>query len=193
MGDRSRGNSRDRMFVDSAETRTSRHSPNVRAGPPSRKHRGKGGATALEIPTAANPFTFCAKHEEHDRNFPFFISVGCPTLPASCAGGWASPQLRPAELRSFWQVRYYDFPVWSEKKNMEKVRYIHNNPVRRGLVSHPEEWKWSSFRQWATGVEGRVEVECSWTARRRERAGVMLTFVETHPPAKTAGRVGQPQ
>lgn len=64
-----------------------------------------------------------------------------------------SRKLRPSELLRFWQVRYYDFPVWSEAKRIEKLRYIHRNPVRRGLVERPEDWEWSSFLQWATGAE----------------------------------------
>jgi putative transposase len=40
-----------------------------------------------------------------------------------------SRQLRPADLARFWQVRYYDFPVWSEKKRVEKLRY---NPSQSG-------------------------------------------------------------
>jgi putative transposase len=82
-----------------------------------------------------------------------------------------SHKLKPHNAPRFWQVRYYSFPVWSEKKRIEKLRYIHRNPVRRGLVSKPEDWEWSSFRQWATGCEGRVEVECPSTALKRERMG----------------------
>ena len=104
-----------------------------------------------------------------------------------------SRKLRPSELLHFWQVRYYDFPVWSEKKRVEKLRYIHRNPVKRGLVARPEDWEWSSFRRWASGEEGRVEVECQWTARRRERIGVLPVLERTHPPAQNAGRVGQPR
>ncbi|HYW40909.1 MAG TPA: hypothetical protein VE957_22595 [Terriglobales bacterium] len=37
-----------------------------------------------------------------------------------------------------WQARYYDFNVWSEQKRVEKLRYIHRNPVKRGLVERPE-------------------------------------------------------
>jgi putative transposase len=33
-----------------------------------------------------------------------------------------------------WQKRFYDFNVWSERKRIEKLRYIHWNPVKRGLV-----------------------------------------------------------
>jgi putative transposase len=76
----------------------------------------------------------------------------------------------------FWQARYYDFNVWSERKFREKLRYLHRNPVKRGLVAKPEDWLWSSFRHYATGETGRVEIESQWTARRRERAGIFLTF-----------------
>jgi len=30
--------------------------------------------------------------------------------------------------------RYYDLNVRSERKRVEKLRYVHRNPVRRGLV-----------------------------------------------------------
>jgi putative transposase len=69
--------------------------------------------------------------------------------------------------RPFWLARYYDFNVHSEAKRTEKLRYIHRNPVTRGLVRRPEEWKWSSFRHYLTGVPGIVEIESPWTAGRR--------------------------
>ena len=103
-----------------------------------------------------------------------------------------SRKLRPPTLARFWQVRYYDFPVWSERKRIEKLRYIHRNPVARGLTVRPEDWEWSSFRQWATGCEGRVEVECQWTARRREQMGIFISAIRTHPSPTPGERVGQP-
>ncbi len=75
----------------------------------------------------------------------------------------------------FWQPRYYDFNVWTEKKHVEKLRYIHRNPVKRGLVASPEDWDWSSFRHYITGEYGGVEVESRWTAQQRERLGVYPT------------------
>ena len=72
--------------------------------------------------------------------------------------------------RPFWMHRYHDFNVYSEDKFREKIRYIHRNPVARGLVENPEDWKWSSFRHYATGIHGTVEVESSWVASARERA-----------------------
>src|SRR5579864_1911089 len=83
-------------------------------------------------------------------------------------------RLRRPGVRQFWQARYYDFPVWSAKKEKEKLGYIHRNPVSRGLVAKPEDWEWSSFRQWATGCDGRVEVESQWTASKRESTGAAL-------------------
>ncbi|HYG99705.1 MAG TPA: transposase [Terriglobales bacterium] len=75
----------------------------------------------------------------------------------------------------FWQRRYYDFNVWTEEKRLEKLKYIHRNPVTRGLVSRPEDWAWSSFRHWATGEESVVEIESQWTARKRDGMGLHLT------------------
>jgi putative transposase len=81
--------------------------------------------------------------------------------------------LRAAE--PFWQARYYDFNVWSERKFVEKLRYIRRNPVTRGLVERPEDWRWSSFRHYATGEASEVEIESQWTARAREQAGIFPT------------------
>ena len=74
----------------------------------------------------------------------------------------------------FWQARYYDFNVRTEKKRIEKLRYIHRNPVKRGLVEKAEDWPWSSFCHYITGEEGTVEIESPWTGRKRERAGITL-------------------
>jgi putative transposase len=70
----------------------------------------------------------------------------------------------------FWQKRYYDFNIRNHEQFVEKLRYIHRNPVQRGLCERAEEWEWSSFLQHATGCEGRAGIECEWAARKRERA-----------------------
>jgi putative transposase len=69
--------------------------------------------------------------------------------------------------RPFWQAHYYDFNISTHEKFVEKLRYIHGNPVHRGLVVKPEDWKWSSFRHYQTGMRGIVEIESEWTARER--------------------------
>ena len=59
---------------------------------------------------------------------------------------------------AFWQARYYDFNVYSGKKKKEKLRYMHRNPVTRGLVESPEQWRWSSYRYYSLGEEGPVKI-----------------------------------
>ena len=60
--------------------------------------------------------------------------------------------------RQFWQPRFYDFNVWTEKKRIEKLKYMHHNPVARGLVKKPEHWRWSSYADYALGRRGPVLV-----------------------------------
>ena len=69
----------------------------------------------------------------------------------------------------FWQRRYYGFNVRTEEKTAEKLRYIHRNPVIRGLVSNPEDWEWSSYRHYQTGQRSTIEIESHWTAFHREQ------------------------
>ncbi len=52
-------------------------------------------------------------------------------------------------LPQFWQRRFHDFNVWSQKKRIEKLDYMHHNPVKRGLVAHPKDWPWSSYAFYA--------------------------------------------
>ena len=73
-----------------------------------------------------------------------------------------------AEPTSFWQKRYYDRNVRDEHEFQVKLRYLHRNPVKRGLAKEPGEWKWSSFRHYASREMGVVEIESEWTARDRE-------------------------
>ena len=64
--------------------------------------------------------------------------------------GQTSRELR-GDREQLWMKRYYDFNVFTERKRVEKLRYMHRNPVVRGLVARPEDWVWSSFRHYATG------------------------------------------
>ena len=50
------------------------------------------------------------------------------------------------DAEHFRQKRYYDFNVCDHDQFIEKLRYIHRNPVKRGLCAAPEDWEWSSFR-----------------------------------------------
>jgi putative transposase len=72
--------------------------------------------------------------------------------------------VRRCRQRPFWQPRYYDFNVFTEDKRTEKLGYIHWNPLRRGLVDKPEDWRWSSCHYYQTGEQGRVKIDSSWRA-----------------------------
>jgi putative transposase len=79
------------------------------------------------------------------------LTCGTPSPGTSTSGTPMHPQ-------RFWQARFYDFNVWTERKRMEKLRYIHRNPVTRGLVASPEQWRWSSFRWYLCGEPGPVKI-----------------------------------
>ena len=71
----------------------------------------------------------------------------------------------------FWQTRYYDFNVFTAPKRIEKRKYIHRNPVHRGLVEKPEDWPWSSYRHYALGESGTVQIESPVAAWKRRQVG----------------------
>jgi putative transposase len=62
-------------------------------------------------------------------------------------------------LPRFWHRRFYDFNVWSLKKRVEKLHYMHMNPLKRKLVDHPKDWPWSSFSFYANPKHGLIRVD----------------------------------
>ncbi len=67
--------------------------------------------------------------------------------------------LRGARGAGHWQLRFYDFNVYSHKKKKEKLEYMHANPVVRGLVRHPKDWPWSSFSFYAKNEAGLAGID----------------------------------
>jgi len=57
----------------------------------------------------------------------------------------------------------------AEKKRVEKLRYMHRNPVVRGLVMEPEQWICSSYRHYSMGERGPVLVNQAHKADMRVR------------------------
>jgi putative transposase len=68
------------------------------------------------------------------------------------------PPLFDHAPRHIWQARFYDFNVWTDRKRVEKLEYMHRNPVKRGLVEAPEMWRWSSYRSYAFRENGPVDL-----------------------------------
>jgi REP-associated tyrosine transposase len=59
-----------------------------------------------------------------------------------------------------WQRRFYPFGVYTERKRLEKLAYMHNNPVKRKLVNSADEWPWSSFRFYQFGDATVLAMDC---------------------------------
>jgi putative transposase len=65
----------------------------------------------------------------------------------------------PDSLPRFWQRRFYDFNVWSLKKRVEKLHYLHMNPRKRGLVAHPKDWPWRSFSFYSKSKQALIRID----------------------------------
>src|SRR5438552_3330643 len=52
-----------------------------------------------------------------------------------------------------WERNGLSVDLWSEKVLIQKLRYIHENPVRAGLCKYPEEYKYSSALLYKTGID----------------------------------------
>jgi hypothetical protein len=94
----------------------------------------------LQLLSAAAP----AGHAAPSRSFSHCTGAGAQAVPFR--GGRVGDHA------------FYDFNVWTEHKRIEKLRYMHRNPVKRGLVVSPELWRWSSFRAYFLREAGPVKV-----------------------------------
>jgi REP-associated tyrosine transposase len=63
------------------------------------------------------------------------------------------------DLPRFWEPRFYDFNVYTRDKLTEKLKYMHANPVNRGLVEHPAAWIGSSYLFYETGEQGMILID----------------------------------
>src|SRR3989442_26035 len=129
--------------------------------PPFENREGRGSPLLAGAP---------ARHEERSNCW-----TGIPrnaTLHNRAAQGLDVRHLPSPSPCGRGEVFSLDIPFYRTR-----LRYIHRNPVKRGLVEEPQDWPWSSFRHYLSGAEGVVEIESQWTARKRERMGVMPQIV----------------
>ena len=77
-------------------------------------------------------------------------------------------QLRALKLRhktkseyQVWHQGSKPKQIGSDEVMLQKLEYIHNNPVKRGYVDDPVHWRYSSARNNA-GVAGLMEVVTDW-------------------------------
>jgi len=69
----------------------------------------------------------------------------------------AKNPLRYESVHQLWQEGYHPKQIIGDKMMIQKIDYIHNNPVNRGFVDHPEDWKYSSVRNYL-GLKGLIPV-----------------------------------
>jgi REP-associated tyrosine transposase len=86
------------------------------------------------------------------------VATVLQVLKQRVSRGGKLPNREAGPHPAFWQRRYHDFNVFGERKHVEKLRYLHRNPVKRGLVESPEMWRWSSFRGYLLGEQGAVRL-----------------------------------
>ncbi len=97
--------------------------------------------------------------EPDERSIAVVMQVLKQRVSQQCLARRRSRLPKNGAAQPFWYPRSYDFNVFSEKKIAEKLDYMHWNPVKRGLVESPEQWRWSSYRFYALGEEGPVKID----------------------------------
>ena len=62
--------------------------------------------------------------------------------------------------RELWQDGKHSLPLFSPEWTRQRIAYIHDNPVRAGLVEHPSYYEWSSLGAYEPGaVEPPIRVD----------------------------------
>jgi putative transposase len=124
-------------------------------------------------------FTFLARAFNRARTLhPFYLTawvflpdhwhcIAAPRPPVTISGVVKSLQQsslsginqRRGTEGELWQARFFDRALRTVDEYNEKVEYIHRNPVRAGLVSRPQDWRWSSFNEYA-GMSPAEQMQC---------------------------------
>lgn len=58
-----------------------------------------------------------------------------------------------------WQESYHPKEILTDDMLEQKIDYIHFNPVKRGMVTEPEHWRYSSAGFYYTGAEGLIKID----------------------------------
>ena len=106
--------------------------------------------------SSSNPAVACHFHSAIVKQIKqvsaFAILQALRARPAASSGGGLFARLRlPAAVHDraqccVWAAPFLSLNVYSEKKRLEKLDYMHNNPGRRGLAASPGLGPWSSWR-----------------------------------------------
>lgn len=67
-----------------------------------------------------------------------------------------------SHTHALWQKDFSSIDLFTPRFIRQKLNYIHLNPVRGKLSSHPAEWRWSSYRAYLPHAPGEVPIEVDW-------------------------------
>jgi REP element-mobilizing transposase RayT len=70
--------------------------------------------------------------------------------------------LASGQTHALWLQDFSSIDLWSNKFILQKLNYIHMNPVRAGLCDHPAKWRWSSYYAYFPHEAGLVPIEIDW-------------------------------
>jgi len=71
----------------------------------------------------------------------------------------AAERQKKEQNYKIWQDEFHPKAIYTEDFLRQKLEYMHNNPVRKGLVLKPEHWRYSSARTWLNGEENDVTID----------------------------------
>ena len=95
--------------------------------------------------------------------YPTTISLAVKSVKQSSMTGINQRRSAEGEL---WQSRFFDRALRTVQEYNEKVEYIHLNPVKAGLVRRPQDWPWSSLKEYSGGSAEEQRRLCGLTIDR---------------------------
>ncbi len=95
------------------------------------------------------------KYQDSPENY--YLSKIMEDLERHCA--FAINQRENAQGRAIWQEGFWDERIHDEKALNSIADYIHNNPVKGGLVDTADEYRFSSYRNWYLGDNSLIELD----------------------------------
>jgi putative transposase len=104
--------------------------------------------------------------------YPVTISLAMKSVKQ---GSMSAINRRRGTEGELWQPRFFDRALRTVKEYNEKVEYIHMNPIRAGLARRPQDWRWSSFSEYA-GISAEEQ---------KQRCGLIIDRVRTPSDPRT--------
>lgn len=68
------------------------------------------------------------------------------------------PEYKTTSIHQVWQESFHPKEIVSYEMLKQKIEYIHNNPVRKSLVEKPEDWEYSSAKDYYTDKKGLLDI-----------------------------------